>query len=173
MPEFAKKKWQKVSEKMHFSAPSQWHKIRFEYQGIIFNEKRPKIFTNAFYDDGDDDGDGDTNNPLQMRFLECLGSQEVMLVSDWLTESVIVSRLLLMLVGSDASYARLWVMQYTPPADAAQTGLEHWSNRSWPYTTVEARWWNNLYANMVKQPWLQKLVNPTPLPFRQKHPLLF
>ena len=34
--------------KMHFSAPSQWHKIRFEYQGIIFNEKRPKIFTNAF-----------------------------------------------------------------------------------------------------------------------------
>ena len=30
--------------KMHFSAPSQWHKIRFEYQGIIFNEKKAQNF---------------------------------------------------------------------------------------------------------------------------------
>ena len=55
MPQFAKKKWQ-VSEKcifclknaffvwkMHFSAPLHWHKIRFEYQRIIFNEKSKKI----------------------------------------------------------------------------------------------------------------------------------
>ena len=30
--------------KMHFSAPSQWHKIRFEYQRIIFNEKKAQNF---------------------------------------------------------------------------------------------------------------------------------
>ena len=34
--------------KRHFLTPSQLHKIRFECQGIIFNEKRPKIFTNAY-----------------------------------------------------------------------------------------------------------------------------
>ena len=34
---------------MHFSASSQWSKICFGYQGIIFNgKKRPKIFTNRF-----------------------------------------------------------------------------------------------------------------------------
>ena len=30
----------KSDQKMHFSGPSQWNKIRFEYQGIIFNEKK-------------------------------------------------------------------------------------------------------------------------------------
>ena len=31
--------------KGHFSAPSQWHKIRFEYQGIIFNGKKGPKFS--------------------------------------------------------------------------------------------------------------------------------
>ena len=34
--------------KMQFSAPSQWHKIRFEYQRNHIQWKRPKIFTNAY-----------------------------------------------------------------------------------------------------------------------------
>ena len=37
----------KVSKNAFFS-PFTMTQIRFEYQGIIFNEKRPKIFTNAY-----------------------------------------------------------------------------------------------------------------------------
>ena len=38
----------KIAWKNAFSAPSHWNNIHFEYQGIIFNEKSPKTFTNAF-----------------------------------------------------------------------------------------------------------------------------
>ena len=73
MSEFAKNKWQKVPEKNTFSAPSQWNTIRFEYQGIIFNKKSPKIFTNAYGHVGGD--------PRLVRFPNSFGSS-----SKWVGE---------------------------------------------------------------------------------------
>ena len=40
------KEMPRSARKRHFSAPSQWHKIRFGYQGIIFNEKILNISMN-------------------------------------------------------------------------------------------------------------------------------
>ena len=39
-----KKRWQIVPEKGIFQPLSQWQKIRFEYQGIIFNGKKDQNF---------------------------------------------------------------------------------------------------------------------------------